>query len=342
MNDNTVSAQQVISLKPDKTERRAIRRMYSASGFAVLLFLLFMRVFHKPVVFFFADIFARFINIPYEDLANIISIVLTIMFEIGAIILGAKLLHIKLRPLFNYNGYSGGTIAKTYFFAQGGSYACAIIGVILVLIIGIFVPNGDRLMPDMDQAMESSPLMGAVLTVYGILFAPVLEELLFRGIVLTSLKKYNRTFAIIISGIAFGLTHGNLQQAIYTTFVGITLAAVTMRYNSIVPAILSHAILNSMGMALSTVTRLTGLTDENAVMTPLSMIVTFAEFAVIVGVGITALVVFIKNIKRLREFFNKATPLGKSRGLPVFITSVPWIASFGILVYSVFVTPFLP
>ncbi|MDO4332506.1 MAG: CPBP family intramembrane metalloprotease [Eubacteriales bacterium] len=84
--------------------------------------------------------------------------------------------------------------------------------------------------------------MGIV--VYGIL-APLGEETVFRGVVYGQLKKIsNVPVAIVLSGLAFGLFHGNLVQAVYATALGIVLALVYEIYDSILAAMLFHGVAN--------------------------------------------------------------------------------------------------
>jgi membrane protease YdiL (CAAX protease family) len=348
------TTQNIIPLKPDFNERRAIRRVYSASGLALLLFLLYQMVFGEYLVTFITDLFYPRTAVQYGNFANIASIALTVLFELCVIALGCKLAHIKPRSFFNLNGFSGGTIAKTYFIAQGGGYIFSVVGVIVTVFIGLLAARGsadaESLIPAVPQLMQTSPIVSVVVSFYGILGAPFMEELLFRGLILFSLKKYNHTFAIVVSALAFGLTHGNIQQAFYTAFMGIVLGAVALRYNSIVPTIFAHAIVNIIGLGLTTLFNITGLLD--IMMDPVAAATVVYEvpiyMLIIIGVlvlagtiGITALIVVILNRRRFREFFNRATPLGKSRALPVFITSVPWLISFAILIFYVFAAPFL-
>lgn len=79
--------------------------------------------------------------------------------------------------------------------------------------------------------------------------APILEELLFRGFILRSLQKFGNVFAILISGILFGLFHGNLQQAIPTALGGMVLAFIAIRSNSLIPCIIAHFFNNALSSA---------------------------------------------------------------------------------------------
>ena len=60
-----------------------------------------------------------------------------------------------------------------------------------------------------------------------VIFGPIAEELLFRGIIHNSIKKIcNPYVAIVLSGLIFGIWHGEFVQSVYTTFFGIALAVV--------------------------------------------------------------------------------------------------------------------
>lgn len=101
--------------------------------------------------------------------------------------------------------------------------------------------------------MELS-LAGAGSVVEGLyvcLAAPIIEELLYRGFILKSLKKYGECFAIVISSVLFGLMHTNLTQSVFAFFAGMVLAYVAMRY-SVKWSILMHMINNLvMGVGVS-------------------------------------------------------------------------------------------
>ena len=55
------------------------------------------------------------------------------------------------------------------------------------------------------------------------IFAPLSEEILFRGLVLDTLRPYGKRFAIFGSAVLFGLFHGNLLQTPYAFGVGLLL-----------------------------------------------------------------------------------------------------------------------
>lgn len=78
---------------------------------------------------------------------------------------------------------------------------------------------------------------------YASFVAPIVEELVYRGLIFRALRKYGKMFAIVTSSILFGIMHANLPQMAFAMAVGFVLAYVTEEY-SIKWAILLHMINN--------------------------------------------------------------------------------------------------
>lgn len=84
--------------------------------------------------------------------------------------------------------------------------------------------------------------VGAVL--FG-LISPIAEEIVFRGLVFNRMRRYYPVFAaIVVSGILFGVYHGNLVQGIYGGCMGILLAYTYERLHSFLIPCLFHAAAN--------------------------------------------------------------------------------------------------
>lgn len=79
--------------------------------------------------------------------------------------------------------------------------------------------------------------------IYGVLVAPVCEELLYRGFVLQYLRPYGSTFAIVFSAVLFGLMHGNMIQLPIAALCGILFGYITLVY-SLPASITLHALTN--------------------------------------------------------------------------------------------------
>lgn len=83
-----------------------------------------------------------------------------------------------------------------------------------------------------------------------IVVAPIVEELMFRGVGYALLKRYGRTAAVILVGIAFALIHGLVAGFPVIAAFGIGLAYLRARTGSIYPCILLHGSFNAAGLAL--------------------------------------------------------------------------------------------
>lgn len=66
---------------------------------------------------------------------------------------------------------------------------------------------------------------------YAAIFAPVSEEILFRGFVLRSLQPYGKRLAILGSAFLFAMFHGNLLQAPFAFLTGLVLGYCAVEYS---------------------------------------------------------------------------------------------------------------
>lgn len=80
-----------------------------------------------------------------------------------------------------------------------------------------------------------------------ILVAPITEELVFRGLFLKKLQKYGLWYSSVIVSLLFALIHGNIPQGVGAFFVSLILCAVTLKSNSLIPAIIIHMLNNLIG-----------------------------------------------------------------------------------------------
>lgn len=79
--------------------------------------------------------------------------------------------------------------------------------------------------------------------------APICEEILFRWILLKPLRKFGDVPAILLTSLFFGLYHGNLSQFFYAFAGGMIFAMVTVKSNSVLPALFIHMSNNILASA---------------------------------------------------------------------------------------------
>ena len=81
--------------------------------------------------------------------------------------------------------------------------------------------------------------------------APIVEELMFRGVIQSSLNKvFKPSIAIIVQAVLFGAYHGNLQQFIYATMIGILFGIMRHWSKSLWTVIAAHVGFNASAVIL--------------------------------------------------------------------------------------------
>jgi membrane protease YdiL (CAAX protease family) len=78
--------------------------------------------------------------------------------------------------------------------------------------------------------------------------APIVEELMFRGIGFFLLEQFGQIAAIAVTGIAFALTHGIVEGIPVFFVIGVGLGFMRSRTKSLYPPVLMHAGFNGIGV----------------------------------------------------------------------------------------------
>lgn len=95
----------------------------------------------------------------------------------------------------------------------------------------------------------------------GVVFAPVVEELFFRGFLFQGFRqKYGWVKGGLLSSVIFGMAHLDPAAFLPTAILGFLLAYMYHRSNSVWPPIILHVLVNALGMcAAYAATQLPGL-----------------------------------------------------------------------------------
>ncbi|MCL2125377.1 MAG: CPBP family intramembrane metalloprotease [Oscillospiraceae bacterium] len=81
--------------------------------------------------------------------------------------------------------------------------------------------------------------------------APITEELVFRGILISRMRWMPAWAAVLVQGLLFGLVHMNLFQGLYAFVAGVVLGIIFVRYRSILITIAGHVAFNISSLLLS-------------------------------------------------------------------------------------------
>lgn len=154
---------------------------------------------------------------------------------------------------------------------------------------------------------------------YAAVGAPIMEEIIFRGVVLRHLEPYGKGFAIVMSAFAFGIFHGNLVQIPYAFLVGLVLGYVTVEYN-ILWAMVLHMINNLVLGDL--IGRILPEMEGNALISFL-----------IIACSLAAAIILLVRQKEIRDYF-RANPI-RDRDAGNFFSAPGMVALELFVLYSV-------
>ena len=126
-------------------------------------------------------------------------------------------------------------------------YTSNLVGTMITMIIGVL--KGTPVNNDLIEVATNTNLLTNF--IYMVILAPILEELIFRKLIVDKTRRYGEGIAILLSGLMFGLFHGNLSQFMYACVIGFLFAFIYVRTGNIKISILMHAIINFMGSILA-------------------------------------------------------------------------------------------
>ena len=91
-----------------------------------------------------------------------------------------------------------------------------------------------------------------VTAIFVVVIAPIGEELVFRKLLIDRVGRYGGFISALLSGIIFGLMHGNLYQFFYAVLLGLLLGYVYSSTGRIGYCVAIHAVINFCGSIVST------------------------------------------------------------------------------------------
>ena len=181
-----------------------------------------------------------------------------------------------------------------------GAVSCA-----FAICIGIgYIPWPESAVTEYQQMVSLESSEGWVSIIASVLFAPVLEEIVFRGLMFTRLcRGMPAAAAAILVATIFAVMHGTLIWACYAFVCGILMLLIYVKYRSLFASIIFHMVFNIFGGYV--IPKL--LPEENS---PVQLYILIASVLVSVGIGY-----LIYKIPRSRiDKPYRAKPLEKGQG----------------------------
>jgi membrane protease YdiL (CAAX protease family) len=136
-----------------------------------------------------------------------------------------------------------------------GFTALALLSIwITAAILSPFLDATDEqgLVPDKWEPSRAGAFAAFFVVVAGV--APVVEELMYRGLGFTLLAFYGRRTAILTTGVLFGLAHGLLLALPVLVVFGVAVGWVRDRTQSAYPGMLLHGTFNGVALIVAVLT----------------------------------------------------------------------------------------
>ena len=219
-------------------EKKKYKRIASKLGLAMIVLVLNNML--SPYVFIFIAAFFGGVSEEFSYSAILILNELSAYFF--PIVIFRLMFKEECRGFIPDKTYKHIPCEALLLFAGGmtlGAVGTIITNLINALIDSIF---GTGEIPDAFSGMEPAGIGEFCIFAFCIcIVAPIAEEYIFRSLLLKPLRAYDDMAAAIISGVVFGLYHGNFDQFAYAAISGIFFSVIAIRYNSILPTILLHS-----------------------------------------------------------------------------------------------------
>lgn len=308
-----------LPLEPDAPERKKLRRFYSIGGWCMIF--QFAASFLASVALVnVIQLVMSFLNPGTDGLTLYnylygssvlvaLNMVIYLVCNVSFTFIGMKWAGFKNASLIRTRDYSFGKAIQYCLIALFIWTASVYFGSFVETVLNKF----DLTSITNQDGLGESPLGLALGTMYTCIIAPVTEELLFRGMLLKIFSKADQRFAIFASAFFFGLAHGNIPQFILAFLLGVFMAHITMRHNSIIPSITVHIFINSFSTIFSS------FSDKGEMTSYIATIVLFAASLL----GMVMLFIFRTD----GNVLPSPTPHQSRRGTSTALSSLPFCAA---------------
>ena len=167
------------------------------------------------------------------------------------IILLSMIIYLNILPSVRKNIYNKTTMS----ISKIKSFKLVMLGLSSGLFISFLVnaiPLPEYISIDLSIIKDIS-ILELIFRLFGtVILVPIVEEILFRGVLLDQISdKIPSVLAILISSIAFSFFHNDYVQMIYTFIMGMIFAITYLKVKNIFAPIIVHIIYNFTSVACS-------------------------------------------------------------------------------------------
>lgn len=345
---------QTISCKPDSSENKALRKYYFRLAWIIIALIFVFSILNTMILTLSAGMIGggftkeaisagKAVIRSTPVMKAIYSYGFPIAGDIAALGIGILITKCDFRKKITFSGFTGGDLCRYTALSFGIVTVASFVNLTLLAIIkAIFGSLNDLSINDavaVSTAPVGNPLwLDVCIYLYICLIGPILEELIFRGVLLEGLRKYGNAFGIIISSVMFGLMHQNFMQCIPAVFMGIIWAVMDLKCGSLIPSIFVHILNNSLSAILMILMQNTNLSD----MTNIDALISSAApllITMLLNILFRFACMIIACVIIMRYFSGGNRPVEQSeycrcRTWKYLFTSLPWLLAIAYMLYE--------
>lgn len=183
------------------------------------------------------EIYAAMLNADVTTL-TLISGLLTAAVVLAFYLIRRKKLSeaLWLRPVPAPALFTGASLAPALYF-------------VVVIVLSILPEAWTENYGEASSNIAAGTVLGVVSVA---VVAPIVEEFIFRGLIMTRLSRVmSGWLAVLLSAAVFGLCHGELVWFCYAFVLGAFFGLIDLRAGSILPSILGHVMFNAIGQMMT-------------------------------------------------------------------------------------------
>lgn len=185
-----------------------------------------------------------------ED-ANISTVLsMVIMYLLG---MPALILLVKRVPAVKVEQHhmKAGHFALAAIMGYAIAIVSNVVGIIITAIISLLktaIFGGGGVNNEMVELITDVNI--PIMFIFAVCLAPIYEEYVFRKLIVERTVRYGQATAALVSGLMFGLFHGNFNQFIYAFTLGVFLAFLYAKTGKLKVTIAIHMIFNFVGSVI--------------------------------------------------------------------------------------------
>ncbi len=140
-----------------------------------------------------------------------------------------------------------GFMVKAVFISLFMMYGGNILGNLMVALLGKITGK------TIDAAITTYAMADSLVmkVLFLVILAPVIEEYIFRKLLIDRMNRYGQKLAVVTSALMFGLFHGNFNQFFYAFGLGLVFGYVYLKSGKLRYSIGLHMFINLLGSVVS-------------------------------------------------------------------------------------------